>query len=137
MSLDTRRRTRHGARVCRRHDRRTHDEVGGARSTRRLARGSATCSASPAAALTAHRALRRLRGSPLRECRFPARGNPRQANPRRPRSSRAWKTPVTGAPWPALGTHGEVYGDGARVNGERRPPSPWVATRGYHHDTRL
>ena len=40
MSLDTRR-TRHGARVCRRHDRRTHDEVGGARSARRLARGSA------------------------------------------------------------------------------------------------
>ena len=33
--------TRHGARVCRRHDRRTHDEVSGARSARRLARGSA------------------------------------------------------------------------------------------------
>ena len=40
MSLDTPR-TRHGARVCRRHDRRTHNEVGGARSARRLARGSA------------------------------------------------------------------------------------------------
>ena len=36
MSLDTQR-TRHGARVCRRHDQRTHDEVGGARSARRLA----------------------------------------------------------------------------------------------------
>ena len=41
MSLDARRRTRHGAHVRRRNDRRTHDEVGGARSTRRLARGSA------------------------------------------------------------------------------------------------
>ena len=33
--------TRHGAHVRRRRDRRTHDEVGGARSARRLARGSA------------------------------------------------------------------------------------------------
>ena len=41
MSLDARRRTRHGAHVRRRNDRRSHDEVGGARSTRRLARGSA------------------------------------------------------------------------------------------------
>ena len=40
MSLDTRR-ARNGARVCRQHDRRTHDEVGGARPARRLARGSA------------------------------------------------------------------------------------------------
>ena len=42
MSLDTRR-TRHGEYVCacRRRDRCTHDEVGGARSARRLARGSA------------------------------------------------------------------------------------------------
>ena len=42
MSLDTRR-TRHGESVCacRRRDRRTHDEVGGARSARQLARGSA------------------------------------------------------------------------------------------------
>jgi len=41
MSLDTRR-TRHGAYVCacRRRDRRTDEEVGGARSARRLARGS-------------------------------------------------------------------------------------------------
>jgi len=38
MSLDARRRTRHGAHVRRRNDRRTHDEVGGARSTRRLSR---------------------------------------------------------------------------------------------------
>ena len=54
MSLDTRR-TRHGGCVCacRRHDRRTHDEVGGARSARRLARGSALAwRASPASALT-------------------------------------------------------------------------------------
>ena len=41
MSLDARRRTRHGAHVRRRNDRRTHDEVSGARPTRRLARGSA------------------------------------------------------------------------------------------------
>ena len=42
MSLDTRR-TRHGEYVCacRRRDRRTDEEVGGARSARRLARGSA------------------------------------------------------------------------------------------------
>ena len=40
-SLDARRRARHGARVRRRNVRRTHDKVGGARSTRRLARGSA------------------------------------------------------------------------------------------------
>ena len=40
MSLDTRR-TRHGARMRRRHDQRAHDDVGGARSARRLARGSA------------------------------------------------------------------------------------------------
>ena len=33
--------TRECVRVCRRRDRRTHDEVGGARSARRLARGSA------------------------------------------------------------------------------------------------
>ena len=33
-------RTQHGAHVRRRNDRRTHDEVGGARSTRQLARGS-------------------------------------------------------------------------------------------------
>ena len=54
MSLDTRR-TRHGGCVCacRRRDRRTHDEVGGARSARRLARGSALARrASPASALT-------------------------------------------------------------------------------------
>ena len=53
MSLDTRR-TRHGGVcVCRRRDRRTHDEVGGARSARRLARGSALARrASPASALT-------------------------------------------------------------------------------------
>ena len=54
MSLDTRR-TRHGGCVCacRRHDRRTHDEVGGARSARRLARGSALARrASPVSALT-------------------------------------------------------------------------------------
>ena len=54
MSLDTRR-TRHGEYVCvcRRHDRRTHDEVGGARSARRLARGSALARrASPVSALT-------------------------------------------------------------------------------------
>ena len=40
---DVTRHTAHknGARVCRRRDRRTHDEVGGARSARRLARGSA------------------------------------------------------------------------------------------------
>ena len=52
MSLDTRR-TRHGVRVrCRRRDRRTHDEVGGARSARRLARGSALARrASPVSAL--------------------------------------------------------------------------------------
>ena len=40
MSLDTRR-ARNGALACRRHDRRTHDKVGGAWSARRLARGSA------------------------------------------------------------------------------------------------
>ena len=40
MSLDARR-AHGGAHVRRRHDRRTHDEVGGARSARRLARGSA------------------------------------------------------------------------------------------------
>ena len=42
MSLDTRR-TRHGVYVCacRRRDRRADKEVGGARSARRLARGSA------------------------------------------------------------------------------------------------
>ena len=54
MSLDTRR-TRHGECVCacRRRDRRTHDEVGGARSARRLARGSALARrASPVSALT-------------------------------------------------------------------------------------
>ena len=52
MSLDTRR-TRNGALVCRRHDRRTHDKVGGARSARRLARGSALARrASPVSALT-------------------------------------------------------------------------------------
>ena len=54
MSLDTRR-TRHGGCVCacRRRDRRTHDEVGGARSARRLARGSALARrASPVSALT-------------------------------------------------------------------------------------
>ena len=39
MSLDTQH-TRHGERVCRRDDRRTHDEVDSARSTRPLARGS-------------------------------------------------------------------------------------------------
>ena len=39
--------------VCRRRDRRTHDKVGGARSARRLARGSALARrASPASALT-------------------------------------------------------------------------------------
>ena len=39
--------------LCRRRDRRTHDEVGGARSTRRLARGSALARrASPVSALT-------------------------------------------------------------------------------------
>ena len=39
--------------VCRRRDRRTHDEVGGARSARRLARGSALArQASPVSALT-------------------------------------------------------------------------------------
>ena len=41
MSLDARRARHGGVRVRRRHDRRTHDEVGGARSARRLARGSA------------------------------------------------------------------------------------------------
>ena len=41
MSLDARRRARHGAHVRRRYDQRTHDEIGSARSTRRLARGSA------------------------------------------------------------------------------------------------
>ena len=41
MSLDTRRTPRECVCVCRRRDRRTHDEVGGARSARRLARGSA------------------------------------------------------------------------------------------------
>ena len=54
MSLGTRR-TRHGecVCVCRRRDRRTHDEVGGARSARRLARGSALARrASPVSALT-------------------------------------------------------------------------------------
>ena len=52
MSLDTRR-TRNGALACRRHDRRTHDKVGGARSARRLARGSALARrASPVSALT-------------------------------------------------------------------------------------
>ena len=53
MSLDTRR-TRHGECVyeCRRRDRRTHDEVVGARSARRLARGSALArQASPVSAL--------------------------------------------------------------------------------------
>ena len=54
MSLDTRR-TRNGecVCVCRRRDRRTHDKVGGARSARRLARGSALAwRASPVSALT-------------------------------------------------------------------------------------
>jgi len=54
MSLDTRR-TRHGGCVCacRRRDRRMHDEVGGARSARRLARGSALARrALPLSALT-------------------------------------------------------------------------------------
>ena len=41
MSLDARRRARHGAHVRRRYDQRTHDEIGSARSARRLARGSA------------------------------------------------------------------------------------------------
>ena len=40
LSLDAQRRTLHGARVRRRNDRRTHDKAGGARSARRLARGS-------------------------------------------------------------------------------------------------
>ena len=40
MSLDARRRTRHGAHVRRRNTQRTHDEVSDARPTRRLARGS-------------------------------------------------------------------------------------------------
>ena len=54
---DVTRHTTHTARecvwVCRRRDRRTHDEVGGARSARRLARGSALARrASPVSALT-------------------------------------------------------------------------------------
>ena len=54
---DVTRHTTHTARecgwVCRRRDRRTHDEVGGARSARRLARGSALARrASPVPALT-------------------------------------------------------------------------------------
>ena len=67
MSLDTRR-TRHGgcACACRRHDRRTHDEVGGARSARRLARGSALARrASPVSALT----------EPSRRCNARERGD--------------------------------------------------------------
>ena len=53
MSLDTRRTPRECVCVCRRRDRRTHDEVGGARSARRLARGSALARrASPVSALT-------------------------------------------------------------------------------------
>ena len=54
---DVTRHTAHATRecvcVCRRRDRRTHDEVGGARSARRLARGSALARrASPVSALT-------------------------------------------------------------------------------------
>ena len=53
MSLDARRTPRECVCVCRRRDRRTHDEVGGARSARRLARGSALARrASPVSALT-------------------------------------------------------------------------------------
>ena len=51
--------------ACRRRDRRTHDEVGGARSARRLARGSALARrASPVSALT----------EPSRRCNAKRRG---------------------------------------------------------------
>ena len=53
MSLDTRRTPQECVCACRRRDRRTHDEVGGARSARRLAHGSALARlASPVSALT-------------------------------------------------------------------------------------
>ena len=75
MSLDTRR-TRNGALVCRRHDRRTHDKVGGARSARRLARGPAL----------ARRRRRRLRQSRAGDATRRARGAVMSLDTRRTRN---------------------------------------------------
>ena len=75
MSLDTRR-TRNGARLCRQHDRRMHDKVGGARSARRLARGPAL----------ARRRRRRLRQSRAGNATRRARGAVMSLDTRRTRN---------------------------------------------------
>ena len=115
MSLDTRR-TRHesACAVCRRRDRRTHDEVGGARSARRLARGSALARrASPVSALT----------EPSRRCN--ARGAVMSLDTRRTRheSACACVDGATGARTTksaALGRHDDSLAARRSLGGRRR-----------------
>ena len=100
--------------VCRRRDRRTHDEVGGARSARRLARGSALARrASPVSALT----------EPSRRCN--ARGAAMSLDTRRTRheSACACVDGATGARTTksaALGRHDDSLAARRSLGGRRR-----------------
>ena len=117
-SSDVTRHTTHTTRECvcvsRRRDRRTHDEVGGARSARRLARGSALARrASPVSALT----------EPSRRCN--ARGAVMSLDARRTRheSACACVDGATGARTTksaALGRHDDSLAARRSLGGRRR-----------------
>ena len=100
--------------MCRRRDRRTHDEVGGARSARRLARGSALARRSPASALT----------EPSRRCNEEARGAVMSLDTRRTRHGvRACVDGAIGARTTrsaALGRHDDSLAARRSLGGRRR-----------------